>query len=90
MNVIGTNTWEADTNKEMVKKMSLVFADGVKAQGIARLLNAWISPNKNKLWCSWETDNLEDLKAAFVELNKQAGMKSVLEVYENYTPKYSL
>jgi hypothetical protein len=87
MNVIGTNTWEADADKEMIKKMSLIFADGLKAQGIARLLDAWISPDKNMLWCSWETDNLEALKAAFIEMNKQTGLKSVLETYENYTPQ---
>ena len=63
-----------------------MFADGLKAQGIAILLNAWISPDKNKLWFSWETDNLEDLKAAFVEMNQQSGLTSVLEIYENYTP----
>jgi hypothetical protein len=87
MNVIGINTWEADADKEMIKKMSLIFADGLKAQGIARLLDAWISPDKNMLWCSWETDNLEALKAAFIEMNKQTGLKSVLETYENYAPQ---
>jgi hypothetical protein len=87
MNVIGTNTWEADMDKEVLKKMSLAFADRVKAQGIARLLDAWMSPDKKILWCSWETDNLEALKAAFLEMNKQSGLKSVLEIYENYTPK---
>jgi len=76
----------ARAHKEMIKKMSLMFADGLKAQGIAILLNAWISPDKNKLWFSWETDNLEDLKAAFVEMNQQSGLTSVLEIYENYTP----
>lgn len=87
LNVIGTNTWEADMDREMLKKMSLAFADGVRAQGIARLLDAWMSPDKKKLWCTWETEDLEALKASFAEMNKQSGLKSVLEVYESYTPE---
>jgi hypothetical protein len=87
MLVIGTNTWESDIPKVALKKLSLQFADGVKAQGIAQLLNAWMSPDKKLLWCTWETDNLEALKVAFAEMNKQSGLKSVLEIYEDYTPE---
>ncbi|MFC1803354.1 hypothetical protein ACFL0D_05240 [Thermoproteota archaeon] len=87
MKVIGTNSWEVDIPKEALKKLSLQFADQVKAQGIAQLLDAWISPDKKFLWCSWETDNLEALKAAFAEMNEQSGLKSVLEIYEDYTPE---
>jgi hypothetical protein len=87
MKVIGTNTWEVDIPKEALKKISLQFADGVKAQGIAQLLNAWMSTDKKKLWCTWETDNLDGLKAAFAEMNKQSGLSSVLEIYEEYYPE---
>jgi hypothetical protein len=87
LNVIGTNTWEADIDREVLKKLSLAFANGVRAQGIARLLDAWMSPDKKMLWCTWETEDLEALKAAFAEMNKQSGLESVLEVYESYTPK---
>jgi hypothetical protein len=87
MNVIGTNTWEMEMDREILKRMSLIFADQVKEKGIAQLLDAWISPNKKILWCSWETNNLEALKVAFAEMNKQSGLKSVLEIYEDYTPE---
>ena len=87
MKVIGTNTWELDMPKEVIKTQSIKFADMVKANGIAQLLNAWISPEKKLLWCTWETENLEALKAAFVEMNRQSGLKSVLEIYEDYTPE---
>jgi hypothetical protein len=86
MLVIGTNTWESDIPRAALKKLSLQFADGVKAQGIAQLLNAWMSPDKKILCCTWETDNLEALKAAFAEMNKQSGLRYVLEIYEDYTP----
>ena len=87
LKVIGTNTWEADIPKEALKKISLQFSDQVKEQGIAQLTNAWMSTDKKKLWCSWETDDLEALKAAFAKMNKRSGLKSVLEIYEDYTPE---
>ena len=87
MLVIGTNTWEVNIPKEFLKKQALKFAEDVESQGIAKLLDAWISPEKKLLWCSWETENLEALKAAFAEMNKQTGLKSVLEPYEDFTPE---
>ncbi len=87
MKVIGTNTWESEIPKEIIKNQSLQFAEILKEQGIAVLQDAWISPTKNLLWCSWETDNLEALQTAFDGMNSQSGLKSVLEIYEDYTPK---
>ncbi len=87
MKVIGTNTWETKVPKEAIKVQSLIFAEMLKEQGVAVLLDAWISPTKNLLWCSWQTDNLETLQTAFDEMNSQSGLKSVLEIYEDYTPQ---
>lgn len=87
MKVIGTNTWSFDAPKEIIKTQSLKFAETLNENGIAELQDAWISPTKNLLWCSWETDNLEALKSAFDEMNAQSGLVSVLEIYEDYTPE---
>ena len=63
-------------------KSALKFAEGVKAQGIAELQNFWLAYDERLLWCSWETNNLEGLKAAFSELNKRSGLKSKLIAFE--------
>jgi hypothetical protein len=87
MRVIGTNTWDRDIPRKAIEFQSLRFADMVKEHGIAELQDAWISPSKKLLWCSWETENLEALQAAFDEMNAQSGLASVLEIYEDYTPE---
>ena len=88
MKVIGTNTWKIDIPRKAIEVQSLRFADMVKEQGIAELQDAWISPKRKLLWCTWETDNLEALQAAFDEMNAQSGLKSVLDIYEEYyTPE---
>jgi hypothetical protein len=82
MFVLGTNTWEVNIPKEFLIKSALKFAEGVKAQGIAELQNFWLAYDERLLWCSWKTDNLEGLKAAFAELNKRSGLKSKLSIFE--------
>lgn len=82
MFVLGTNTWEVNIPKEFLIKSALKFAEGVKAQGIAELQNFWLAYDERLLWCSWKTDNLEGLKAAFAELNKRSGLKSKLSTFE--------
>ena len=82
MKVMGTNTWEININKKFLVKQALKFADAVKAQGIAVLQEAYISNDENLMWCSWETDNLEALQAAFNEMNAQTGLKSELRIVE--------
>ena len=87
MLTLGTNTWERDMPKEALIKQALRFAEGVKAQGIAELRDFWLARDKKLLWCSWKTENLEALKAAFVEMNKQSGLKSKLTEFEIVYPK---
>lgn len=87
MKVIGTNTWEMEAPNKAIEVQSLRFADMLKEQGIAELQDAWISPTKKLLWCTWETDNLDALQTAFDEMNAQSGLTSVLEIYEDYTPE---
>ena len=65
---------------------SLQFAE-VKKFGIAELQEAFIANDKKQLWCTWETENLDALKAVFDEMNKQSGLESELLVAEKYYPK---
>jgi hypothetical protein len=87
MKVMGTNTWEHDVPARALMKQSLRFAEGVKAQGIAELLEAYIAPDQKLLWCTWETNDLKALEAAFAEMNKQSGLKSKLEIVDKYYPE---
>ena len=82
MLILGVNTWEREMPKEILIKQSLNFSKMVKSQGIAELQDFWLAHDKKLLWCSWKTDNLEALKAAFAEMNKQSGLKSELMPFE--------
>jgi hypothetical protein len=66
---------------------ALKFADAVKAQGIAELRGAWIADDERLLWCTWETENVEALQAAFDEMNRQSGLMSELTSVEVFFPK---
>ena len=87
MLILGTNSWEKDTPKDLLIKFALKFADDVKSQGIAELQDFWIAHERKLLWCSWETENLKALEAAFAEMNKQSGLKSKLMPIEKVYPK---
>ncbi len=87
MLILGTNTWERDMPKELLIKQALKFAEDVKAQGIAELRDFWLAHDQKLLWCSWKTENLKALEAAFAEMNKQSGLKSKLTPIEIVYPK---
>ena len=82
MLILGVNTWNRDMPKEILIKQSLNFAKMVKAQGIAELQDFWLAHDQKLLWCTWKTDNLKALEAAFAEMNKQSGLKSKLMQFE--------
>jgi hypothetical protein len=86
MIVMGTNTWDFDTDAEFLMQQALEFSEQVKAGGIAELQEACISPDESLLWCSWKTDDLEGLQAAFDEMNAMSGLKSKLTVVEVFYP----
>ena len=86
MYVMGTNTWEMDTDTEFLVQQALEFSEQVKANGIAELRDACIAPELKLLWCSWETDDLEGLQAAFDEMNAMSGLESKLTVVEVFYP----
>jgi hypothetical protein len=86
MYVMGTNTWDFDVPTKGLVKMALKFADEVKQNGIAELRDACLDPEKKLLWCTWETENLEGLQAAFDQMNKESGLKSELHEIEIFFP----
>jgi hypothetical protein len=83
MIIMGTNTWEIDMPKEMLVKQALRFSENVKSQGIAELREFLMAHDQKVLWCTWETEDLEGLKAAFAEMNQQSGLKSELTIVED-------
>jgi hypothetical protein len=83
---MGTNTWEMDIPNEVIIKQALKFTEDVESKGIAKLVGAWIAQDEKLLWCYWETDKLDVLKAAFVELNKRSGLKSELRMISQFYP----
>jgi hypothetical protein len=87
MLVMGTNKWEIDIPKDMLVNQSLQFAEDVKAKGIAELQEFLLAHDQKLLWCTWETDNLGGLKAAFAEMNKQSGLISELTPVEDMYDK---
>lgn len=86
MRVIGTNTWEIDVDTDFLVDQALDFADMVMEQGVARLVGAWIEPDKKMMWCTWVTEDLAALQAAFDEMNEQSGLTSELAVVEEMYP----
>ena len=82
MLIIGLNSWEREMPKQVLIKMALKFAEGVKAQGIAELQDFCLVHDRKLLWCTWKTENLEALKVAFAVMNKQSGSKSELLPFE--------
>ena len=82
MLILGLNSWEREMPKQVLVKMALKFAEGLKAQGIAELQDFWLAHDRKLLWCTWKTENLEALKAAFAAMNKQSGLKSELMPFE--------
>ncbi|UCD42473.1 MAG: hypothetical protein JSV69_02360 [Chloroflexota bacterium] len=87
MFVMGTNRWEIDIPKDMLVKQALNFADEVKSKGIAELREFYLAHDQKLLWCTWETDNLQGLEAAFAEMNKQSGLISELNQVEDMYPE---
>ena len=87
MYVMGTNTWEIDIPKDMLVTQALNFAEDVKSKGIAELKEFYLAHDQKTLWCTWETDNLEGLEDAFVEMNKQSGLMSKLTQVEDMYPE---
>lgn len=83
---MGTNTWDFEVPAKGLVKMALKFADEVKENGIAELRDASLDPEKKLLWCTWETENLEGLQAAFDQMNKESGLKSELHEIEIFFP----
>lgn len=84
---MGTNRWEIDIPKDMLVKQALNFADEVKSKGIAELREFYLAHDQKLLWCTWETDNLQGLEAAFAEMNKQSGLISELNQVEDMYPE---
>ena len=63
-------------------KFALKFAEDVKAQEIAELQDFWLAHDRKLLWCSWQTEDLKALEAAFAKMNEQSGLKSELMPFE--------
>jgi len=87
MLVMGTNRWDGDMAEKALVRQALGFAEDVKAHGIAELRDFLLAYDEKLLWCTWETENLEALQAAFAEMNRQSGLKSELTPVEDKYPK---
>ncbi|MCP3973958.1 MAG: hypothetical protein GY720_05640 [bacterium] len=86
MKVMGTNTWEGDMPRDLLVQGALDFADDVKAKGIAELMDACIAGDENLMWCSWDTEDLAGLQAAFDEMNTMSGLVSKLTTVDIMFP----
>ncbi len=87
MLVMGTNRWESDIPKDMLTMQALKFGEDVKSQGIAELQHFLLANEQKLLWCTWETDDLPALEAAFTVMNQQSGLISELTPVENMYTK---
>jgi hypothetical protein len=86
MQIMGFNTWQGDMPTEPLIKQALKFSDDVEAAGIATLRSAWIAPAEKRMWCSWDTENLDGLQQAFDEMNDRTGLESQLTEVETFFP----
>ena len=84
MQVMGTNRWSFDVDSQILVRQALAFADSVKEQGIAELHGAWIAEDERLMWCTWDTDDVGALQAAFDEVNRQSGLASDLSSVKTF------
>jgi hypothetical protein len=84
--IVGYNTWELDAPVEMLIEQALNFTKDVEARGIARLREAYISGDEKRLWCMWDTEDLDGLQEACNQMNEQSGLQSVLTPVESFYP----
>ncbi len=84
MQVMGTNRWDFEVEPESLVAKALEFAEDVRMQGIAELHGAWIAEDEKLMWCSWDTDDLTGLQAAFDEMNRQTGLTSELSLVRTF------
>ena len=87
MQVMGFNRWEMDVPTDVLIGQALKFSENVKAQGIAQLREASIAPDQKLMWCSWDTEDLDALQAAFDEMNRASGLVSQLTQVEMFFPR---
>jgi hypothetical protein len=87
MQVMGFNRWDMEVPTDALIGQALKFAEDVKAQGIAQLREACIAADKKLMWCSWDTENVEALQAAFDEMNRMSGLVSDLTHVEFFFPQ---
>jgi hypothetical protein len=87
MLVMGTNRWKSDIPKDMLTMQALKFGEDVKSQGIAELQHFLLANEQKLLWCTWETDDLPALEAAFTVMNQQSGLISELTPVEDMYTK---
>lgn len=86
MEVIGTNRWEFEADKDFIIKGALEFSEDVRRRGIAELTHAWIAPEEKLLWCTWKTEKFAELESAFEALNERTGLISELTIIESFAP----
>ena len=84
MQVLGTNRWDFDVDPHIMVTQALAFADRVKTQGIAELHGAWIAEDEGLMWCTWDTEDLPALQAAFDEMNSRSGLVSELRTVKTF------
>ena len=84
MQVMGTNSWSFDVDPHELVTQALAFADMVKDQGIAELHGAWIAQDEKLMWCTWDTENIDALQAAFEEMNRRSGLTSKLTAAKTF------
>ena len=76
MQVMGTNRWTFDVDLQVLMARALEFSALMAERGIAELHGAWIAEEDKLMWCSWDTDDLDALQAAFAEMHRQSGLSS--------------
>ena len=86
MEVLGTNRWDYEADKDLMIKGALDFSEDVRRRGIAELTHAWIAPEEKLLWCTWKTEKFAELESAFEDLHERTGLVSDLTIVENFTP----
>ena len=84
MQVMGTNRWSFDADADFLMKSALDFSKMVEQKGIAELHGAWLAEDEKLMWCSWDTDDLGALQAAFDEMNRQTGLESELRSVKTF------
>ena len=69
----------------MLATQALKSSAMVKSRELPELHGAWIAEDEKPMWCTWDTNDVAALQAAFDEMNRRSGLTSKLTLVKTFS-----